>query len=123
MKPHPFDAKPRPMREAPLTLAEAQSVAESIVGNVQWRGAEGYCACPGIVRHTTGNAVSDCKAVCEPITTSNGTLAPGIYCFHESCAAEIEAASFALRSALGKRCPSTVPRVRSPSIMPTRPPK
>ena len=105
-------------RASPLALAEAQRIAESIVGAVQWRGAEGSCTCPGIARHTTANAASDCKAVCEPIATGNGTLAPGVYCHHDSCSAEKVAASFALRSALGKRSPSTAPRVRSRFIMP-----
>ena len=101
----------------PLALAEAQRIAASIVGAVQWRGAEGHCRCPGIAKHTTRNSPSDCKVVCERI----GTLAPGVYCFHGSCLAETEAASFTLRSALGKRSPSSAPIIRSPQILPIRP--
>ncbi len=86
-----------------LTLSEAQHIAESIVGAVRWNGAQGQCQCPGIALHTNRNAPTDCKAVCEPIGTGGGTLAPGIYCHHGSCTAACDAASHQLRSALGKR--------------------
>ena len=82
-------------------LSEAQSIAESIVGPCSWRGAEAYIRCPGFHRHTTANAETNCKVVCEPIPNAK----PGVYCFHVSCAAEVDAASYALRSALGKRSP------------------
>ena len=101
----------------PLTLAEAQGIAESIVGIVTWTGAQALCECPGKASHRTGSAPTDCKVVCEPI----GDLAPGIYCFHSSCSDATAAASFALRSALGKRNPSSAPRTHSARIMPTRP--
>jgi|694.fasta_scaffold18883_3 hypothetical protein len=101
----------------PLTLAEAQRIAASIVGAVTWNGAEGRCTCPGIGKHTTANAATDCKVVAERI----GTLAPGIYCYHGSCRDEVDAASFALRSALGKRSPSAAPIMRSTLTMPKRP--
>ena len=103
--------------DTPLTLAEAQGIAESIVGNVAWTGAEALCECPGKASHTAANAPTDCKVVCEPI----GDLAPGLYCFHAACEDATAAASFALRSALGKRNPSSAPRTRSPFVMPTRP--
>ena len=101
----------------PLTLAEAQRIAESIVGTVHWQGAEGHCTCPGIAQHTKRNARTDCKVVCE----HTGTVAPGVYCFHGSCHAETEAASYQLRSALGKRSPSSAPIVRTSLAMPRRP--
>lgn len=101
----------------PLTLAEAQRIAESIVGTVHWQGAEGHCTCPGIAQHTKRNAPTDCKAVCE----HTGTVAPGVYCFHGSCHAETRAASYQLRSALGKRSPSSAPIVRTSLAMPRRP--
>jgi hypothetical protein len=104
---------------APLALAEAQEIAGSIVGEVRWRGAEGWCVCPGIARHTTRNSSTDCKVVCEPVALAGGTLKPGVFCFHDSCRAECEAASFALRSALGKRAPSDAPR-RAPAVAPER---
>ena len=101
----------------PLALAEAQRIAASIVGAVQWRGAEGHCRCPGIAKHTTRNSPSDCKVVCERI----GTLAPGVYCHHGSCHAATEAASHQLRSALGKRSLSSAPIVRATFTIPKTP--
>jgi hypothetical protein len=101
----------------PLTLAEAQRISESIVGTVQWRGAEGQCTCPGIATHTTRNAPGDCKVVAE----HTGNVAPGVYCFHGSCQAATDAASYQLRSALGKRSPSSAPIVRTSLAMPRRP--
>ena len=101
----------------PLTLAEAQRIAASIVGAVAWNGAEGHCTCPGIAKHTTRNALGDCKVVAERV----GSLAPGVYCFHGSCQAATDAASYQLRSALGKRSPSSAPIMRSTLTMPKRP--
>lgn len=89
--------------QIPLTLAEAQRIAERIVGPVLWNGAEGLCRCPGEGHHTTPSGTTDCKAVVEPIATAGRTLAPGVYCFHGSCRASCDDASHALRSALGKR--------------------
>src|SRR5687768_2267067 len=107
-----------------LSLAEAQAIAEGIVGPVRWQQAVGWCVCPGIGRHTTRNAGTDCKVVCAPIAQGGGTLAPGIYCFHGSCAREVEAASFALRSALGKRTLPARGRARSsPARRPAKPPE
>jgi len=83
----------------PLTLCEAQAIAESIVGNVRWNGAQGFCRCPGEASHTKATKRADCKAVCE----HTGTVAPGVYCFHGSCKGACDDASHALRSALGKR--------------------
>ena len=97
----------------PLSLVRAQSIAENIVGPVQWHGATGYCTCPGIARHTTPAAESDCKAVCEPVPMPNGTLPPGVYCFHNSCSEDVAAASFKLRRALSGQSPSIIRRVRS----------
>lgn len=85
--------------ETPLTLAEAQAIAESIVGQVKWTGETALCTCPGKASHTTANATTDCKVVCESI----GNLAPGVYCFHSSCEHATAAASYALRRALWDR--------------------
>jgi hypothetical protein len=87
-------------------LAECQRIGESFVGAVEWRGAEGFCRCPGEDSHTKHTSATDCKIIVEPVTKQGGTIAPGIYCFHDSCAAAVEAMSFQLRSALGKQCPS-----------------
>ena len=84
-------------------LREKQLIAESIVGTVIWRGAEGSCQCPGAVLHTTHNAQTDCKVVCEPVELGSGILAPGVYCYHASCNAACEAASYKLRRSLCNR--------------------
>ena len=82
-----------------LTPAEAQQIAQGIVGPITWQdGATGYCVCPGHQAHTTRNTTTDCKVIVE---TTN-SVAPGVYCFHDSCRDAVDAASFALRSALGK---------------------
>ena len=84
-------------------LREARLIAESIVGSVIWRGAAGSCQCPGAGLHTTRNAQTDCKVVCAPVELGNGILAPGVYCYHESCNAACEAASYKLRRSLCNR--------------------
>lgn len=104
-----------------LSLPEAQKIAEGIVGPIQWKGAVGWCPCPGLARHTKRNAKGDCKVVCEPVPQGGGTLAPGVYCFHGACSSEVEARSFALRSALGKRTAAGRPRIPQPYVIPARP--
>lgn len=89
--------------KSPLSLSELQRIAEKIVGDVVWDGIGGCCACPGIHKHTSKNSPTDCRVVCE----HTGTIPPGVYCFHGSCKAETEAASFLLRSSLGKRSVSS----------------
>jgi len=101
----------------PLPLAEARTIAESIVGQVRWDGAQALCECPGKASHRTANAPTDCTVVCQTI----GDLAPGVYCFHSSCVDATASASYALRSALGKRNPSSAARTHSALPMPTRP--
>ena len=106
--------------QKPLTLAEAQAIAQSIVGPVHWRGDDGFCRCPGENSHTTPTAATDCKVVCMPMPLEGGTLAPGIYCFHGSCADAREDANHKLRSALGKRTAATGGIVALP-YSPSRP--
>ena len=102
-----------------LSLADAQAIAESIIAACEWNGVQAFIECPGKALHTTRTAPTDCKVLAEKV----GTLAPGVYCFHDSCQAACDAVSHALRSALGKRSPSSAPRNASPFIMPTRPAK
>ena len=108
-----------------LSLREAQAIAESIVGAVSWRGAEGFCICPGEDQHTTRTTATDCKVACVPVEKPGGTLKPGVYCFHDSCGGAVEAASFLLRSALGKRAPiqpwQYFPPARPPAPRPKPP--
>ena len=73
----------RPLSNRVISLREAQTIADSIVGTVDWHGAEGYCSCPGEGLHTTRTTATDCKIVCAPVEKSDGTLKPGVYCFHE----------------------------------------
>lgn len=87
----------------------AQRIAESIVGVCEWRGAEAFISCPGIHNHTTPNAHTDCKVVCERIAS----IPPGIYCFHKSCANELRAPNRALRSALSMGNRSAFPAIHS----------
>ena len=112
---------------AELPLGEAQAIAREIVGAVEWmgQGTQGWCVCPGIARHTKANAKTDCKVVVEPVAVGGGTLAPGVYCFHGSCESEVRAASFQLRSSLGKRRVAGGGRAlqASPARLPVRPPE
>lgn len=101
-QPQSGGARPRP-EKPPLTTAEAQAIAESIVGPVDWHGAEGWCPCPGAELHTKPTSGLDLHVVVE--TLGDGTR-PGAYCFHTSCLAVREDVSFQIRSALGKRQPS-----------------
>ena len=73
----------------------ARGIAESILGAIEWDGAEvGFCQCPGIELHTTKNGDRDCKVMLD--------RAPTITCFHTSCRGALEAANRRLRSAIGK---------------------
>jgi len=87
----------------PRSLYDAQKIAESILGPVNWRGPEGYCPCPGALHHTTRTLPTDCKIVAAPVAKGDGILPPGLYCWHSSCEGEVASASYALRSALGRR--------------------
>ena len=76
-----------------------QWVAQQFVGEVQWQTrVEGFCACPGEHLHTHPTSLGHCSVVTE--RAENG-LAPGIYCFHASCAAVVAERRRALRRALG----------------------
>jgi hypothetical protein len=54
---------------------------------------------------------------------ADGILKPGIYCFHGNCQDEVGAASYRLRSALGKQCPSVsrAPLICGTRLRPARP--
>jgi hypothetical protein len=82
-------------------LVRAQRIAESIVGPAEWKGEEAWINCPGVHRHTKPNAPTDCKVVCAPVPLDSGVLAPGIYCHHKSCRAEVGKLTNRLRSTLG----------------------
>jgi len=106
----------------PVSLEQAQRIAESIVGQVSWFDAEAYCVCPGVDLHTKANASKDCVVFCQ--NTDKGAV--GIYCFHTSCSALVAEASYRLRSELGKATPSSTittsplpPRRIAPKPKPT----
>ena len=82
-------------------LVRAQRIAESIVGHVKWQGSQGHCTCPGRHLHTKPTNHTDCRVVCAPVPLDGGVLPPGIYCFHDSCRAEVGKLTYRLRSTLG----------------------
>ena len=73
----------------------ARGIAESILGAIEWDGAEvGFCQCPGIGLHTKKDGDRDCKVMLDG--------APTIACFHTSCSGVVDDANRRLRSAIGK---------------------
>lgn len=72
------------------------SIAESIVGPVDWQDSfVGYVEkCPGEHLHTNRNGHRDCQIIMDG--------APTIFCFHTSCAGFVDDANHRLRSAIGK---------------------
>ncbi len=73
----------------------ARGIAESILGAIEWDGAEGgFCQCPGLDLHTAKNGDRDCKVMLDG--------APTITCFHTSCSGVVADANRRLRSAIGK---------------------
>ncbi|MGA7395799.1 MAG: hypothetical protein WCA06_00510 [Terrimicrobiaceae bacterium] len=89
-----------------VTLSDdiAQRCAEEFLGEVAWQTRDcGFCACPGEHLHTHQTAEGHCSVF---VATENG-IAPGVYCFHGSCAAVVAERSAALRKALGRLFVST----------------
>jgi hypothetical protein len=83
------------MRTSPQKSPQSISVAESLLGQIDWQdGTTGFCPCPGEHLHTHKSGKRDCRV------TLDG--APTIFCFHTSCVAFIEGKNRELRSALGK---------------------
>lgn len=104
-------------RARPLS-SNLRAVADRLVGAIEDQGDSwGWCECPGADKHTNANARTDCKVVWAATPDGSGTLKPGLYCFHNSCHAEVEAAAFELRRALGKAQPTqSSPSTPSPAI-------
>ena len=85
-----FDERPA------LSANEAQSIASSVVGTVEWQDSEhGFCACPGEGLHEHGNGRRHCRVSLDKV--------PTIHCVHTSCAGVVATANHSLRSALTKR--------------------
>jgi hypothetical protein len=100
------------------STSDRQRLAESILGPVDWQGAEGYCRCPGEQHHTKPTTERDLHVIVEPLPDG---VKPGAYCWHESCSGILEEVNRRLRSELGKGYSSGIPRAFQP--LPVRPPK
>lgn len=88
-------------------MAERRRICESVVGSVEWNegGIWGYCACPGLQHHTNHNARRDCRVYAAETpggARNGGALPPGATCVHSSCRGAIEAASYRIRSEIGR---------------------
>lgn len=107
-------------RRREATPSELRSIAVSYVGEIDDQGSTwGYCQCPGLAQHTNANAHTDCKVAWAPTSDASGQYKPGIYCFHSSCKAEVDARARELRSALGKCQPSR--SISAPALRARRP--
>ncbi len=67
-------------------------IVERVVGDVQWSGDWGYCACPGEDLHTTKTGKRDCKIYTKGPAT--------FYCFHSGCDTVRKEAQKKLRDAI-----------------------
>jgi hypothetical protein len=98
IEPLPEPEKPsRPTNNAPVDLSARQRIATELLGDVGWQSdTTGYCVCPGVEKHTTGNGRRDCR-----VTLDNAPV-PTIHCLHNSCASVIETYNYRLRSLISK---------------------
>lgn len=79
-----------------LSIDKSREVANAL-WSIDWISeTDGFLECPGLARHTKSDARADCRIML------GGGKPPTIHCLHASCAAEIDAANFKLRSELGK---------------------
>ncbi len=107
IEPLPEPEKPKPAfnSNSEVNLSERQRIAGELLGNIDWQsGTSGYCTCPGVEKHTTGNGRRDCR-----VTLDNAPV-PTIHCVHNSCASVIETYNYRLRSLIAKgeyRFPAT----------------
>jgi hypothetical protein len=103
--------KPKPGRQSNSTvnLSVRQEIAGKLLGVIRWESPTlGYTTCPGIARHTTGDAPRDCRI------TLDG--APTCFCFHASCEGIIAGLNHELRSRIGKAEATAAPKpVEKPS--------
>ena len=75
-------------------MNDPKSMAESIVGKVDWQTeVSGLCRCPGEAMHTQRTGKKDCRI--------NIDGAPTVFCFHSSCLAAVERVNLTLRQKLG----------------------
>lgn len=80
---------------APADIEARRRVAGNMLGQIEWSSeTRGYCKCPALHLHTSGDAPSDCEVYLDS--------APTIHCFHNHCRAIVEATNHELRSCIGK---------------------
>jgi P4 family phage/plasmid primase-like protien len=90
-------------------LGTRQSIAADLIGAIDWNSeTEGFCACPGIHLHTSGDGKRDCKISLDG--------SPTIFCFHSSCAGVVVGVNRELRSRIGKA--EFVPEHRAATAQP-----
>ena len=91
---HPPGSSPETIRMRGGAMNIRRQVAESILGEIEWRDEfRGFCRCPGIDLHTGKNAKRDCQISVDG--------APSVYCVHASCADAVAASNRTLRSQIG----------------------
>ncbi|MEI6035792.1 MAG: hypothetical protein WCS65_16120 [Verrucomicrobiae bacterium] len=84
------------LKTEPLSEEEARRVADAL-WPIDWTdGTQGWMECPGKSLHTKQDGGRDCRVMLD------GGKPPTVHCLHASCAGAVDAANFALRSALGK---------------------
>jgi len=76
----------------------ARVVAETLFPGLVWSDdVTAYCPCPGQNKHSGKNSPRDCQVKIDGV--------PTVYCVHESCNEEIEAANEALRGGVQSSTP------------------
>lgn len=90
--------KPAPATAVACAAPEIETrrrIAVELLGPVQWDSdTHGFCTCPGLHRHTTGNGERDCKIHLDG--------APTLNCFHNSCEQIVAGVNHELRSQIGR---------------------
>jgi hypothetical protein len=87
-----------PTNDASLSddsLAVKRQITEAQLGAIVWTEPDrGYCNCPGMEKHTSGNGPRDCLAIVSGV--------PTLTCFHQNCRLDVERVNHGLRRAIAK---------------------
>jgi len=76
-------------------IEKRKQIATQLLGEISWdTEAHGFCACPGKLRHTAGDADTDCEIYLDNV--------PTLHCFHSSCRGIVEDVNHGLRSRIAK---------------------
>ena len=90
-----LDQPQQPQSEKTATetpkIPTTAEICEHFLGEIDWRGLDGYCKCPGEHLHTHATGKKDCK-----IYTS-GKI-PSVTCFHDKCFDAVQAANKEIRN-------------------------